>query len=1037
MSSPENELSYSAYADEAHRRYIEEARTVRADRRTRIVSEGNGVDNESNTDSPDTTDNTDPESSSPEDRSDSPNLLNLLNLSNSSDSSDLSIIEIEDSTSPNYSIKGERNAFSGGNSILHVEDLHPEEMRRTKSVSPLSKLEQESRVGRAGRAGRVGRVGRAGRVEHLTDRSLIPNYNSDITSDDNVLLREFGDSEGTIKIRTSNRQIEIDGLHSSDNAPRATSFSTPVSASVSTKKTTMTQCYDDPLGVKKVEPLDFEAMLMQEMQEIAERRTPEERRTHDERRTPEERREKPVKDTENTKSTMESEILELERLSEELLDESTILDSVGNGMNSMDSKDGLLAALEGELSASLANTTDENVKKPKKRRSRKLTNDDKPLPNPRKGTGGSRRMTKWESDDMTDKCYGCGDEFGMIYRRHHCRLCGRIFCHACSRYKTKLPMEIIKTIPDRPDTYSDYLFGKDWDPDEKVRVCGDCFKYTSNIIRVQKIIRVFELCGFNIVELCHLASLDDNWKIAAEFCIDKFTEIQYKLSIEDLTPMEKKYIWINRHLLSKHSRWMVLLFKSCDMTDSAHVAELQRVIGAPRKVSCLSIKCSRFCSENIQLGDMLDLVKFNTNNDLISEYVSHCITEIDNELLMDYLPFLITNAVNNIFMIDILLIKAREDFTFMTHIYWCIKAFITDLQIRKVSIVQTLRFIRDRCKTKFAERFKIMIKNEKMNMKWIETQNNEIAGKIIIPVCPTRDFTMIETENIRIMDSNSRPIIIPFRENDQRKLIMYKEDDIRKDYVVLGIINIIHRLLNKELQLNIDIVKYRVMPTSKKTGYIEIVENAETIYDIIQTQTIQNYILNHNEQITVAIIKDRFIKSTALYCVISYLFGFGDRHLENIMISETGLLFHIDFGYILGQDPKYTTNKALRVTPEIINVIGGKNTANYHEFSRCCTQIYTCLRRHVNLFSNLLSVVPLIDPTITEDRVKREIFDRFEVGENNSQAVEHMDLKVKRDSGSFDYIIIDFLHNSKNTTLFKGLRYVAGILGSAYSNEST
>ncbi|CAN0546473.1 unnamed protein product [Ectocarpus sp. 12 AP-2014] len=33
---------------------------------------------------------------------------------------------------------------------------------------------------------------------------------------------------------------------------------------------------------------------------------------------------------------------------------------------------------------------------------------------------------------MCRVCYGCNSPFTMFRRRHHCRVCGQIFCHTCS-----------------------------------------------------------------------------------------------------------------------------------------------------------------------------------------------------------------------------------------------------------------------------------------------------------------------------------------------------------------------------------------------------------------------------------------------------------------------------------------------------------------------------------------------------------------------------------------------------------------------------
>ena len=50
--------------------------------------------------------------------------------------------------------------------------------------------------------------------------------------------------------------------------------------------------------------------------------------------------------------------------------------------------------------------------------------------------------------------------------------------------------------------------------------------------------------------------------------------------------------------------------------------------------------------------------------------------------------------------------------------------------------------------------------------------------------------------------------------------------------------------------------------------------------------------------------------------------GLGDRHLENIMVTQQGLLAHVDFGYVLGDDPKHVSSP-MRITEDMIDAMGG------------------------------------------------------------------------------------------------------------------
>ena len=79
---------------------------------------------------------------------------------------------------------------------------------------------------------------------------------------------------------------------------------------------------------------------------------------------------------------------------------------------------------------------------------------------------------------------------------------------------------------------------------------------------------------------------------------------------------------------------------------------------------------------------------------------------------------------------------------------------------------------------------------------------------------------------------------------------------------------------------------------------MQFVESS-AIADVLNKEgSIQNFFRKHNpcESGPYGIqpeVMDTYVKSCAGYCVITYLLGVGDRHLDNLLLTQNGKLFHI------------------------------------------------------------------------------------------------------------------------------------------------
>jgi len=454
--------------------------------------------------------------------------------------------------------------------------------------------------------------------------------------------------------------------------------------------------------------------------------------------------------------------------------------------------------------------------------------------------------------------------------------------------------------------------------------------------------------------------------------------------------------------------------------------------------NCWNLMCSRSCRQEFKDDDIIEMLMC-IENDEIREYIIKSLSKKEEKLFC-YLPLLVyscrfdgkLNPVSKY-----LIGKSIIYPDIRLYLYWELKVQLEETQYYEKynsiyqkflgKMIETFGLQEINRLNQLADFNDIVCENawkSKRTKSVVDLQEELKLKEIQLTYgpCNTKDrIKEIDIENISIKNSASLPVWIPYKTTDgKKKAVLFKTEDIRKDRIITLAIYLMDMML-KENGMDMDITTYRVLPTSMNNGFIEIIDKSTTIYEIHKMDyTIQNYIMEKNSSQIVSDVRCRIIKSTAAYCVITFLLGIGDRHLDNILITDEGRLFHIDFSFILGKDPKPLAPE-IRLTQEMVNSLGGENSKSFKEFKNYCSLCYDCLRRRPNIFINLLFLMTKIDKkNFNLEILKREIINRFLPGEYTNQATLQFDTRIKNSRSASNFI--DFFHyHYKEKTLTSGI----------------
>ncbi|KAF6260720.1 phosphatidylinositol 3-kinase [Scenedesmus sp. NREL 46B-D3] len=250
-----------------------------------------------------------------------------------------------------------------------------------------------------------------------------------------------------------------------------------------------------------------------------------------------------------------------------------------------------------------------------------------------------------------------------------------------------------------------------------------------------------------------------------------------------------------------------------------------------------------------------------------------------------------------------------------------------------------------------------------------------------------------------------------------RCVVIYKKgDDLRQDQFVLQMISLMDNLLKRE-NLDLRLTPYTVLPTGSDDGLVQFVPSAPLSRILAEHRTIHKYLAQTQADTQGpfglrAEALETFVRSCAGYCVMTYILGVGDRHLDNLMLAPDGRLFHIDFGYILGNDPK-PFPPPMKLCREMIEAMGGQDSSYYVQFRMFSCEAYNILRKSADL---ILSLFHLMAGASIEairnnpENAMLKLQEKLRLDFDDEQAIEQMQQLINESATALMPQIVETTH---------------------------
>ncbi|KIW81809.1 hypothetical protein Z517_04835 [Fonsecaea pedrosoi CBS 271.37] len=548
---------------------------------------------------------------------------------------------------------------------------------------------------------------------------------------------------------------------------------------------------------------------------------------------------------------------------------------------------------------------------------------------------------------------------------------------------------------------------------------------------------------------------------------DELNEILSYGPTQELSAQDKDVIWTFRRHLSRDKRALTKVVKATDFTNPNEVRQLVELI--PRWAK-------------IDVDAALELLGPTYDNPVVRAYAVDRLRQAGDAELQLYLLQLVQalkfekyesteEGLPASSLAKFLIDRAANNFMLGNHLHWflmveCVDQgsdtsaanravfarveyyFMVQLEKRDPSLRKTLlrqgELITILSSISKEIRFSRTNRIQKIELlkKTLADPKNElvkIEPPIPLPLDPEVQVCGIYPDEANVFKSSLSPLYLNFKvasaaesssASSQRTqthgkypIIFKTGDDLRQDQLVIQIITLMNNLLLKE-NLDLKLTPYRILATSPSAGAVQFIPS--TALSVISAKykgSVLAYLRANNPDASGPLgvrkeTMDTYIRSCAGYCVITYILGVGDRHLDNLLLQPSGHFFHIDFGFILGRDPKPFA-PLIKLCKEMVEGLGGTASPQYAQFKQFCFTAYTTLRKSSSLVLNLFSL--MVQSSVTDIRLMEEqmggmggavgkVRERFNLDVSEEEAVRALDQVLADSVNAVFGVVIDRLH---------------------------